>query len=166
MPFIPFAGPYVNHIGSCIHPVDSTIYLAVTFHPNGQGPYNLQIWEHKVPYSAAPILVRNWEQGQPESPGPFGYCSLECLPNGALYIAAAGGVASASSIVPAFRIEPNMCAPFTPGGVPGPRGPQGPQGPQGVPGPKGDKGDPGSGGVLSARYTDALNRLCVWLGIP
>lgn len=50
-------------------------------------------------------------------------------------------------------------------------GPQGPQGPQGVPGPKGDKGETGpqgpagSGGGLSARYTQALERLCAWLGI-
>lgn len=52
----------------------------------------------------------------------------------------------------------------TPGPV-GPQGPAGPQGPQGVPGPQGPAGPAGSGGGLSARYTEALERLCAWLGI-
>lgn len=41
----------------------------------------------------------------------------------------------------------------------------GPQGPQGVPGPQGPAGADGSGGALSTRYTQALERLCAWLGI-
>lgn len=149
MPFIPISGPYCNHIGSCIHPVDSTVFLAVTFHPNGQGPYNLQIWKHVAPYSTPPVLVRDWQQGQAESPGPFGYCNLECLPSGALYIAAAGGVQNASTIVPSYRIEAGLCTPFTPGGVPGPQGPVGPA---------------GSGGALDPNDRKALDWIKEWLG--
>lgn len=55
-----------------------------------------------------------------------------------------------------------------PGFVPYPpagQGPAGPQGPQGPPGPQGPAGPAGSGGGLTARYTEALERLCVWLGI-
>ncbi len=141
--FTPFEGHYCNHIGSCIHPVTSAIFMAVTFHPNGSGPYNLQIWRHAAPYTAPPELLKQWVQGGPESPGPFGFCTLECLPDGSLYIGASGGVQSASQIVPAYQVVPNMCAPFTPGQT-------GPQGPQGVPGPQGPQGAPGSGGGLSA----------------
>lgn len=56
-----------------------------------------------------------------------------------------------------------------PGFVPLPSAATGPQGPQGVPGPMGPQGPAGSsggGGGLSARYTQALERLCAWLGIP
>lgn len=38
------------------------------------------------------------------------------------------------------------------------------QGPKGDPGPAGPPGPAGTGG-LSARYTEALERLCAWLGI-
>lgn len=164
MPFTPYEGPYSNHVGSCIHPIDGTVFLAVTFHPNGSGPFNLQIWKHVAPYSAPPVLVRDWQQGSPEAPGPFGYCSLECLPSGALYIAVVGGVISANTIQPAYRVEPGLCAPFTPPGV-GPQGPKGDIGPAGPQGPQGPAGAPGTGGGLDARYTEALERLCAWLGI-
>lgn len=43
------------------------------------------------------------------------------------------------------------------------RGPQGPQGPRGDPGPQGPAGS--GGGVLSARYTQAIERLCAFFGI-
>jgi hypothetical protein len=152
MPFLPFEGPYCNHIGSCIHPVNSTIYMAVTFHPNGSGPFNLQIWEVPPPYTT-PVLKRDWQQGSAEAPGPFGFCTLECLPSGAMWIGAPGGVVSANQIVPSTRVEPNMCTPFTPGGVPGPKGDTGPQGPA------------GAGGALAADDVEALRRLKVWLGI-
>lgn len=44
----------------------------------------------------------------------------------------------------------------------GPAGPQGPKGDKGDPGPA---GAPGGGGGLNERYTQALERLCAWLGI-
>jgi len=44
-------------------------------------------------------------------------------------------------------------------------GPVGARGPQGVPGPQGPKGDPGSGSGLTARYQQALERLCALIGI-
>jgi hypothetical protein len=48
----------------------------------------------------------------------------------------------------------------------GPAGPQGAVGPKGDTGPQGPAGPAGSGsGGLSTRYTQALERLCVWLGI-
>lgn len=53
-------------------------------------------------------------------------------------------------------------------GVPGPAGPQGPKGDKGDTGPigpQGPQGPAGDGGGLSARYTQALERLCAWLGI-
>jgi hypothetical protein len=159
MSFTPFEGAYCNHIGSCVHPVDATVYLAVTFHPNGTGPFNLQVWKHAAPYTTPPILVRDWQQGQADSPGPFGFCTLECLPSGALYIGAAGGVQSASSIVPSYRIEPGLCAPFTAAQA-GPQGPKGDTGPVGPVGPAG-----GASGGLSPEDVEALRRLKAWLGI-
>ena len=55
--------------------------------------------------------------------------------------------------------------PYPPAGQ-GPAGPAGPQGPQGVAGPVGPQGPAGDGGGgLSARYTQALERLCAWLGV-
>ncbi len=116
MPFIPFEGPYSNHIGSCRHPVTGVVYMAVTFHPNGSGPYNLQIYAHDPPYTAPPNKIREWLQGGAESPGPFGYCTLECMFDGSLWIGAPGGVQSAGSVVPSWRVEPNCCAPFGPQG--------------------------------------------------
>lgn len=51
-------------------------------------------------------------------------------------------------------------------GATGPAGAQGPQGPKGDTGPQGQPGAPGSGsGSLSARYTQALDRLCAFFGI-
>lgn len=142
MPFTPFAGPYTNHIGSTRHPVTGVIYMAVTFHPNGQGPYNLQIWAHDPPYTNPPTKIKEWIQGGAESPGPFGYCTLECMFDGSLWVGVAGGVQSASTIVPATIVVPNVCAPFQPQGV-------GQIGPQGVPGPVGPAGPAGTGGALS-----------------
>ena len=59
--------------------------------------------------------------------------------------------------------------PQGPSGPTGPQGPAGTPGPQGVTGPAGPQGPEGSGGgsggTLSARYTEALERLCAWLGI-
>jgi hypothetical protein len=165
MPFVPFEGPYSNHIGSCRHPVTGVIYMAVTFHPNGQGPYNLQIWAHDPPYNTAPVKIREWVQGGAESPGPFGYCTLECMFDGSLWIGVAGGVQSAGSIVPATRVEPNCCAPFQPQGA-GQAGPAGPQGPKGDTGPAGPVGPAGgASGGLSPEDVEALRRLKAWLGI-
>ncbi len=166
MPFIPFEGPYSNHIGSCRHPVTGVIYMAVTFHPNGTGPYNLQIWAHDPPYQAQPVKIREWLQGGAESPGPFGYCTLECMFDGSLWIGAPGGVQSANQIVPSWRVEPNCCAPFQPQ-APGPAGPPGKDGKDGAPGAQGDPGKDGTSGsaVLEAGDREALDRLRVWLGI-
>ena len=146
MPFIPFSGPYVNHIGSTRHPVTGVIYMAVTVHPNGTGPYNLAIYAHDPPYNTPPVKIREWLQGGPESPGPFGYCTLECMFDGSLWIGAPGGVQSASQVVPSWRVEPNCCAPFQPQS-PGPTGPQGPIGMTGPAGPPGKDGASGSGGT-------------------
>jgi len=149
--FTPFQGHYVNHIGSCIHPVTSAIFMAVTYHPGGSGPFNLQIYRHAAPYTAPPELLRQWTQGSPDAPGPFGFCTLECLPDGSLYIGAAVGAQSAGQIAASYHIEPNMCAPFTAGQT-GPQGPKGDTGPQGPPGPAGS----GSGDALSVTDRAAL----------
>lgn len=151
MPFIPFTGHYVNHIGSTRHPVTGVIYMAVTYHPNGSGPFNLQIWAHDPPYNAKPVLVKEWSQGSPEAPGPFGFCTLECMFDGGLWIGAAGGVDSTSQIKASWIVLPNVCAPFQPqqGPQAGPAGPQGPKGDTGPQGPAGPAGS-GSGGAFEA----------------
>lgn len=114
--FSPFESSYSNHIGSCAHPVNSTVYMLVTWRLNGTGPFSLQVWEHPPPYTALPILKRSWKQGEKDQPvGPFGYGSLLCLPNGSLHIAIPQGPDNVNQIKPSIRIEPNMCAPFTPG---------------------------------------------------
>lgn len=161
MPFTPFTGHYVNHLGSTMHP-NGTVYLAVTFHPNGQGPFNLQIWEHKPPYIGSPTLIRDWQQGTAEAPGPFGFCTLECLPNGGLYIGAAGGVDSISQIKASYRVEPNVCPPFNLAAQQGPAGPQGPKGDKGDPGPQGPAGPAGSGSGASP-FEPVRQAIKAWL---
>lgn len=156
MPFMPFTGHYVNHIGSCRHPVTGVIYMAVTYHPNGQGPFNLQIWAHDPPYNQQPVKIKEWVQGSTEAPGPFGFCTLECMFDGGLWIGAAGGVDSTSQIKASWIVVPNMCAPFQPQGV----GQAGPQGPQGVPGPQGPAGADGSG---SGAWEAVRQALRAWL---
>ena len=69
--FTPFEGKYTNHIGNCRHPVTGAIYKLVTFHPGGAGVFNLQIWEHKSPYTSPPTLIRQWVQGSADAPGPI-----------------------------------------------------------------------------------------------
>lgn len=160
MPFNPISGPYTNHIGSCIHPVTATVFLAVTFHPNGTGPFNLRIFRHYAPYTSPPELIEEWLQGGPESPGPFGFCTLECLPDGSLYIGVAGGVQSANSIVPAWQVVPGLCAPYTPGQA----GPQGPKGDTGATGPQGPTGPAGGGSGLDTADRKALDWVKEWLG--
>jgi hypothetical protein len=91
--------------------------------------------------------------------------------------AAYPGAPGASALIDWYQVDVGIQAAGS-SGTPGPTGPVGPRGvagatgPQGIPGPKGDKGDPGpqgpagsGGGGLSARYQQALDRLCAWLGI-
>jgi len=110
--FVTYAPSYCNHVGSCMHP-NQTIYKLLTWRLNGAGPFSLQIWEHKPPYSAAPTLKRTWKQTI-DVPGPFGYGDPLCLPDGSLYIAIPGGVQTENQIQPSYRIEPGICDPYTP----------------------------------------------------
>jgi hypothetical protein len=169
--FTPIEGPYSNHIGGAwTHPITGVVYFLVTYRPNSAGAYWLQVMECKPPYSTA-TPIRQWQTGTPESgPGPWGYGTCTWLPNGALLIAAPGGVNEQNIVQPAIHVEPNLFPPIPLGGAgqPGPQGPQGPQGvpgPQGPQGPKGDPGAAGSGGALSEGDTEALRRLKAWLGI-
>jgi len=115
--FTVYEGKYTNHTSTCRHPVNSNIYKLVTFHPGGSGPFNLQIWEHKAPYTTPPTLIRQWLQGSADAPGPFGYGGIECLPDGSIYIDVAAGALTATDIQPSYRVEPGCCAPFTPTGT-------------------------------------------------
>lgn len=159
--FTPFEGHYSNHVASCMHPVTGAMYILVTFHPNGSGPFNLQVWEHLPPYTVnVPKLIKEWMQGS-DSVGPFAYGAIWCLPNGALHISVPVGADSASLIKPSVRIEQGVCPPYAlgAGGVPGPQGPKGDTGPQGP------AGAPGGGASLAPEDVEALRRLKVWLGL-
>lgn len=129
MLFQPFEPSYSNHIGSCFHPIDGTVYMLVTWRLNGTGPFSLQIWKQPPPYTAQPTLTRTWKQGI-DTNGPFGYGAPLCLPDGGIHISIPVGK-NANQIEPSILIVPDVCAPFTPGA-----GPQGPQ------------GEPGAGGVV------------------
>jgi len=171
-PFKPFDIQYSNHIHLAMHPITGIVYITVAFHPNNAGGYNCKIWELRPPYTGEPTVFRDWVAGQ-YSDGPFGYGASLPLPTGALLTAVP--VTLDGQVRPSLYVDPANLPAFALGGAgaQGPKGDTGAQGPIGPQGPKGDtgaqgpQGQPGSGGggSLSARYTEALERLCAWLGI-
>lgn len=155
MPFQPFAGRHSSHIDMSLHPTTGVVSITVAYHPDNRGGYNCRLYELAPPYTSAPVLKRDWQQGQNGVLGPFGHGASLMLPTGALLVAVPAGIDGPDAIMPTLLMEPNYSAPFTSGG-PGPKGDKGDQGLQGIPGATGVPGKDGTNGSGVDPRVDAL----------
>jgi hypothetical protein len=132
MPFTPFDTQYSAHTDVTIHPATGVVTITVAFHPNNRGGYNCKIWELHPPYTGAPIMVRDWVQGQKGvSVGPFGHGASVALPTGGL-LTVVPVASDSSEVKPSIMIDGGLGAPYA-------LGTGGEQGPQ---------GEPGTGGII------------------
>lgn len=135
-----------------LHPVTGVVTITVAYHPDNRGGYNCRVYELAPPYTGAPILKRDWQQGQNGVLGPFGHGASLMLPTGALLVAVPAGIDGPDAIMPTLLLEQNFGAPFVSGG----QGPKGDQGPQGIPGATGAPGKDGTNGSGTDSRVDAL----------
>ena len=173
-PFVPFDTQYSAHTDVTIHPLTGVCYITVAFHPNNQGPFNCRIWTLAPPYTGAPVLIRDWTQGQ-YSVGPFGYGATVPLPTGSLLtvVPVAG---NSMEVKPSLYVDAGASPSYPLGGTgaqgpPGPAGATGaastvpgPQGPQGIPGPQGEPGESGEGSALTPEQARVLDYLVSVVG--
>jgi len=101
-----FVSPYVNHIGSCTHP-NGTVFLLVT-HKVGNGQFNAEIYRDDPPHIKKPVIVHTFVFG-----GPAGFGTLECLPDGSLFVAIGAGLLTTEHVGGNRQILPNMAQPWT-----------------------------------------------------
>jgi hypothetical protein len=101
-----FVSPYVNHIGSCTHP-NGTVFLLVT-HKVGNGQFNAEIYRDDPPHVKKPVIVHTFVFG-----GPAGFGTLECLPDGSLFVAIGAGLLTTEHVGGNRQILPNMAQPWT-----------------------------------------------------
>jgi hypothetical protein len=101
-----FVSPYVNHIGSCTHP-NGTVFLLVT-HKVGNGQFNAEIYRDDPPHATKPALIHTFVFG-----GPAGFGTLECLPDGSLFVAIGAGLQTTEHVGGNRQIIPNMAQPWT-----------------------------------------------------
>jgi hypothetical protein len=83
------------------------VFLLVT-HKVGTGQFNAEIYRDDPPHTAKPILVHTFVFG-----GPAGFGTLECLPDGSLFVAIGAGLQSAEHVGSNRQIIPNMAQPWT-----------------------------------------------------
>jgi hypothetical protein len=112
MTFQPFDIKYSPHTDASLNPVTGVVTITVAFHPNNTGGYNCRVYELAPPYTGAPVLKRDWKQGENGIIGPFGHGASVVLPTGALLTVVPVGIDSAANVTPAIQIEPGYSAPF------------------------------------------------------
>jgi len=108
---------YTNHIDADVHPNGKSIYLAInkTESKNRVNYYNLKIVEVDRATRKVVRIIREYNQGV-QTPGPVGYCTVKCLPDGALFVGLAiTSTKDSSQVVAAIDIIENIIPVFTPG---------------------------------------------------
>ena len=101
-----FVSPYVNHIGSCTHP-NGMVFLLVT-HKVGTEQFNAEIYRDDPPHTNKPVMIHTFVFG-----GPAGFGTLECLPDGSLFVAIGAGLLTTEHVGGNRQILPNMAQPWT-----------------------------------------------------
>lgn len=107
---------YTNHIDADVHPNGKSIYLAINKTENRDrlNYYNVKIVEVDRVTRKVVRIIREYNQGR-DTPGPMGYCTVRCLPDGALFIGLAiTSTKDTSQVVAAFDIIENIIPVFTP----------------------------------------------------
>lgn len=108
---------YTNHIDADVHPNGKLVYLAINKTENRDrlNYYNVKIVEVDRITRKLTRILREYNQGV-HTPGPVGYCTVKCLPDGGLFVGLAiTSIKDPTQVVAAFDIIENSIPVFTPG---------------------------------------------------
>jgi hypothetical protein len=109
-----FETGYTNHIDMDVHPNGHTAYLIInkTENVNRKNFYNVKVVEIDIATRKVTRIIKEYVQDR-DSPGPMGYCSIKCLPNGSLLIGLSIAI-SDTVVIAALDSIDNSIPVFTP----------------------------------------------------